>query len=99
MNRHPDPPITPSQIVLEKRLWDEDVREGTDSRGEDVMREEEGTILQKDRPNSTYELLLKKAVEEGRIGGSCRCRVCGMRYNDPAEADACCEKVLQHNRL
>jgi len=63
------------------------------------MREEDGSILQKDRPNSTYELLLKKAVEEGRIGGPSRCRVCGMRYNDAAEADACCEKVLQHNRL
>ena len=63
------------------------------------MREEDGSILQKDRPNSTYELLLRKAVEEGRIGGSGRCRVCGMRYNDPDEAAACCEKVLQHNRL
>jgi len=63
------------------------------------MREEDGTILQKDRPNSTYELLLKKAVEEGRIGGPSRCRVCGMRYRDPDEAANCCEKVLQHNRL
>jgi hypothetical protein len=69
-------------------------------RGDDVMiREEEGSILQKDRANSTYELLLRKAVEEGRIGGTHRCRVCGMRYNDPGEAQTCCEKVLQHNRL
>ncbi len=69
-------------------------------RGEGVMvRNEDGTILQKDRSNSTYDLLLRKAVEDGRIGGSCRCRVCGMRYNDSEEAVACCEKVLQHNRL
>ena len=64
-----------------------------------MIRDEDGTILQKDRSNSTYELLLRKAVEEGRIGGSARCRVCGMRYNDPHDASACCEKVLQHNRL
>jgi len=64
-----------------------------------MIRDEESTILQKDRANSTYELLLKKAVEEGRIGGPSRCRVCGMRYKTDAEAMACCEKVLQHNRL
>ncbi|HMB68141.1 MAG TPA: hypothetical protein VKU85_02480 [bacterium] len=63
------------------------------------IRDEESAILQKDRANSTYELLLKKAVEEGRIGGQCRCRVCGMRYKDEEEAIACCEKVLQHNRI
>ncbi len=64
-----------------------------------MIREEEATILQKDRANSTYELLLRKAIDEGRIGGPQRCRVCGMRYNDPLEAQGCCEKVLQHNRL
>ena len=64
-----------------------------------MIREEEGPILQKDRANSTYEFLLKKAVVEGRVGGSSRCHVCGMRYKDPEEAQTCCEKVLQHNRL
>ncbi|NNE44485.1 MAG: hypothetical protein HKN12_09765 [Gemmatimonadetes bacterium] len=64
-----------------------------------MIRDEESEVLQKDRANSTYELLLKKAVEEGRIGGPSRCRVCGMRYNDTTEAENCCEKVLQHNRL
>ena len=64
-----------------------------------MIRDEEGSILQKDRANSTYELLLKKAVEEGRVGGSSRCRVCGMRYKTPEDAVSCCEKVLQHNRL
>ena len=64
-----------------------------------MIRDEESAILQKDRANSTYELLLKKAVEEGRIGGPSRCRVCGMRYKSEADALACCEKVLQHNRL
>lgn len=64
-----------------------------------MIREEEGTILQKDRPNSTYELLLRKAVEEGRIGGDYRCQVCGMRYKSPQDATSCCEKVLQHSRL
>jgi hypothetical protein len=55
--------------------------------------------LQKDRANSTYDLLLRKAVEEGRIGGNHRCRVCGMRYNSAEAAGSCCEKVLQHNRM
>ena len=64
-----------------------------------MIREEEASILEKDRQNSTYELLLKKAVAEGRIGGASRCQVCGMRYNSPAEAARCCEKVLQHSRL
>jgi hypothetical protein len=64
-----------------------------------MIRDDESAILQKDRANSTYELLLKRAVEEGRIGGPSRCRVCGMRYKSEADALACCEKVLQHNRL
>ena len=64
-----------------------------------MTRDEEGGVLQKDRPNSTYELLLRKAVEEGRIGGDFRCQVCGMRYKSPREASTCCEKVLQHSRL
>jgi hypothetical protein len=64
-----------------------------------MIRDEEGSILEKDRPNSTYELLLRKAVAEGRIGGSARCQVCGMRYNSAEEAASCCEKVLQHNRI
>ena len=65
-----------------------------------MVRDDDGmSILQKDRSNSTYDLLLKKAVQEGRIGGHSRCRVCGMRYKDPHEAESCCEKVLQHNRL
>ena len=64
-----------------------------------MIREEEASILEKDRQNSTYELLLKKAVAEGRIGGPSRCQVCGMRYNSAAEAARCCEKVLQHSRL
>jgi hypothetical protein len=64
-----------------------------------MFREEDGSILEKDRANSTYDLLLRKAVEEGRIGGSHRCRVCGMRYKSEDEASTCCEKVLQHNKL
>ena len=64
-----------------------------------MIREEDGGILQKDRPNSTYELLLRKAVEEGRIGGVYRCQVCGMRYKSSDDAASCCEKVLQHSRV
>ena len=73
---------------------------GGSQEGDGVMlREEDGTILQKDRPNSTYELLLRKAVSEGRVGGGHRCQVCGMRYNSREEAADCCEKVLQLNRV
>jgi hypothetical protein len=58
---------------------------------------EEPPVLQKDKANSTYELLLKRAVEEGRVGpGGSHCRQCGMRYNDAAEAERCCEKVVEH---
>ena len=64
-----------------------------------MTQEEEGNVLQRDRPNSTYELLLRKAVTEGRIGGDHRCQVCGMRYNNDEDANSCCEKVLQLNRL
>ena len=64
-----------------------------------MFREEEASILERNRQNSTYELLLKKAVAEGRVGGISRCQVCGMRYNTAPEAARCCEKVLQHSRL
>jgi hypothetical protein len=80
--------------------WDGEMSTDSEEGGGGVMLRDEGeSILQKDRANSTYELLLRKAVEEGRIGGAARCRVCGMRYNRREDASACCEKVLQHNRL
>ncbi|MDP6530212.1 MAG: hypothetical protein QF819_00320 [Gemmatimonadota bacterium] len=64
-----------------------------------MIREKDTSILEKDRTNSTYELLLRKAVEEGRVGGDHRCRVCGMKFNNGQAAAECCEKVLQHSKL
>ena len=61
----------------------------------DVMHnDDDGSFfLRKERTNTTYDLLLRKAIKEGRVGGRFRCPVCGMRYSRQKEAATCCEKV------
>jgi rubrerythrin len=58
-----------------------------------VMGSGEDILIKKDRTSSTYDILLKKAVKEGRVGGKFRCPVCGMRFKMEKEASACCAKV------
>jgi hypothetical protein len=50
-------------------------------------------ILIKDRPSATYDMLLKKAEREGRIGGKHRCPICGMRFRKEREANDCCKGI------
>jgi len=57
------------------------------------MHSDDDILIKKDRTSSTYDILLKKAIKEGRVGGKYRCPVCGMRYKAEREASACCAKV------
>jgi hypothetical protein len=52
-------------------------------------------FLIKDEPSATYEMLLKKAEREGRLGGKHRCPVCGMRFKNEREANACCRGIAR----
>ena len=53
----------------------------------------EDDILVRDESFVKYERLLTKAEREGRIDGPSKCLVCGMRFNNKQEADACCRIV------
>ena len=57
------------------------------------MSRDDGILIKKDGTSSTYDLLLKKALREGRVGGKFRCPVCGMRFKYEKEASACCSRV------
>lgn len=62
-------------------------------------RDDEGTLfLKRDVANSTYEMLLRKAEAEGRIGGKHACPVCGMRYKKEREALSCCSLFRKSSR-
>jgi hypothetical protein len=52
--------------------------------------DDEDPVLVKDQPSATFEMLLKKAEQDGRLTGKHRCKVCGMRYKKEREASACC---------
>jgi hypothetical protein len=52
-------------------------------------------ILVKDRPSATYDMLLKKAEREGRVGGRHVCPVCGMKYRGEREAIDCCRDIAK----
>jgi len=52
-------------------------------------------ILIKDHTNVSYEMLLRKAEEEGRIGGKYKCPVCGMRFKTEREARDCCKRIMK----
>ncbi len=53
----------------------------------------EDDILIRDESFVKYERLLTKAEREGRIDGPSKCLVCGMRFHNKLEADACCRIV------
>jgi hypothetical protein len=55
----------------------------------------EDEFLIKDQPSATYEMLLKKAEREGRIGGKFCCPICGMRYKREREASVCCKGIMR----
>ena len=61
-------------------------------------REDEKVLLKRDVANSTYEVLLRRAEEEGRIGGKYACPVCGMRYKKERESLACCSLFRKSSR-
>ena len=56
---------------------------------------DDGEILIKDQTSATYEMLLRKAEREGRIGGKYRCPVCGMRFKREKEALDCCKQIMR----
>lgn len=54
------------------------------------MAVREDDILVRDPSYVKYERLLMKAEAEGRIDGEFSCLVCGMRYREKMDAEACC---------
>ena len=58
------------------------------------MKVKEDDVLIRDPNYVKYERLLHQAEAEGRIDGTFRCLVCGMRYRDKPDADACCNSAI-----
>jgi len=56
---------------------------------------DESQVLVKDQPSATFEMLLKKAEQDGRLTGKHRCSVCGMRYKREKEASTCCYGIAK----
>ncbi|MBN1825306.1 MAG: hypothetical protein JW958_03495 [Candidatus Eisenbacteria bacterium] len=56
-------------------------------------------FLIKASPNSTFDILLKKAEQEGRLGGKHRCAICGMSHQSKQEATECCAKLRDRQQL
>ena len=54
-----------------------------------ISVKEEG-LLVRDESFVKYRRLLRRAEDEGRIDGPCKCLVCGMRYLTKDESEACC---------
>ena len=52
-------------------------------------------VLVRDQPSATFEMLLKKAEQEGRHNGKFRCPICGMRYRKEREASTCCNGMAR----
>ena len=64
-------------------------------RGVAPLGYEDEEVLVKDRPSATFEMLLKKAEQDGRLSGKYRCPVCGMRYKKEREASVCCYGIAK----
>ena len=57
------------------------------------MAVKEDDVLVRDPSYVKYERLLHQAEAEGRLDGAFSCLVCGMRFRDKVEADACCNSA------
>lgn len=68
------------------------IKEGPMRRGD-----EGAVLLKREATSSTYEILLRRAREEGRVGGKHTCLVCGMRYNTDHESTECCKAFAKHD--
>ncbi|MCP4291863.1 MAG: hypothetical protein GY780_08525 [bacterium] len=53
----------------------------------------EDSMLVRDESFVKYRRLLRRAENEGRIDGPCKCLVCGMRYLTKDESEACCSII------
>ena len=60
-----------------------------------VEDRENRSLLVKGTSSTTYDILIKKAIKDGRLGGAHKCPICGMHYHTVGEADACCERVRE----
>jgi hypothetical protein len=54
---------------------------------------DDNLVLVKDQPSATFEMLLKRAEQDGRLIGKHRCPICGMRYKKEREASNCCNGI------
>ncbi len=57
------------------------------------MKVKEDDVLVRDPNYVKYERLLMQAEAEGRIDGQYSCLVCGMRYRNKCDAEACCRST------
>jgi hypothetical protein len=64
-------------------------------RGLALLGYKDEEVLVKDEPSATFEMLLKKAEQDGRLSGKHRCPVCGMRYRKEREASMCCYGITK----
>lgn len=56
---------------------------------------DDNQVLVKDQPSATFEMLLKKAEQDGRLTGKYKCPTCGMRYKKEREASICCYGITK----
>lgn len=59
---------------------------------------ESSSFLIKASPNSTFDILFKKAEKEGRVGGKHKCEICGMTHMSLDEALGCCAKLQEKSK-
>ena len=68
---------------------------GKDFKEGALLDHKDERYLIKDEPSATFEMLLKKAEREGRIGGKHQCPVCGMKFKSEKDANSCCRGIAR----
>lgn len=58
-------------------------------------RNADQNVLVKGTTNSTFDILLRKAEEDGRVGGKYQCLICGMSFHQKSESKACCAMLRE----
>ena len=59
-----------------------------------AKQEDKEGILRRDKEYVKFVQLLKKAENDGRLGGFHTCTLCGMKFQTIEEATSCCKVTV-----
>lgn len=56
-----------------------------------MTNQDKHSLLRRDKEYVKFTQLLRRAERDGRLDGAHTCSLCGMKFNNPEDAEKCCK--------